>query len=698
MSSPIETDAAVRRVVPRVFGAFFGRFPRLTDIQVRAVPAIVTGDDVLICAPTGTGKTEAYVSPVVERLLTDSLAGEHPSGERSLTRRSSRERSSVEGGGGLRFVIVSPTRALANDLHRRLAPVFETLGVPFGRYTGEHKERYAGRMPDVAVTTPEALDSMLSRRPGVLATVAAIALDEIHVLDGTARGDQLRVLLHRLEGVADRPPQRLAASATVPDPHTLAARYLRAPRVVASPGGRPIRARAFTGRGVGDMARHVDVLAEGGCRKVLVFCNSRRDVEELAFGLRGATRFAAAVHPHHGSLARAERERTERRFLEAPAAVAVATLTLELGIDIGSVDYVLLSGPPSSVSSLLQRIGRGGRRSEGPARAGYAFTDEAERMLFRALLGCAARGDLCADATDFRPSVLVQQAIVLAGGRGTVTAEDLRATLPDDVRAGLPVDAPEQILGAMVEHEMLEAPLAGRHVLAARTEAAYEMGRVHGNIDDDPNVQVVDRLTGDVIGEVARSRPGNRERVQLGGRSRRPVREIDGRLLTDASGAEGPARFRPRSAPALTFAFGRAFASDLGVAPDELVQGRLGTRTVLLHGLGALGGLFLSERVKASVGKDAVLGTTPMVLVLSVPLTEMPRPSEADVVRHVRAHEKRLARVLGMGPYHRKLPVELRLASVRRCSPLDAVASFLRDARLTIRPPSEDVPLFWSGL
>src|SRR5690606_26195628 len=152
--------------------AFLGRFPRATEVQELAIPHVLVGRDVLISAPTASGKTEAYAAPAVERI--------------GATRQ-----------GSPALLLVSPTRALANDLKRRLeGPLFD-VKVPFGRYTGEHKERVDGALPEVVVTTPEALDSLLARRAKLLSGVRTVVLDEIHVLDGSGRGDQLRVLLQR---------------------------------------------------------------------------------------------------------------------------------------------------------------------------------------------------------------------------------------------------------------------------------------------------------------------------------------------------------------------------------------------------------------------------------------------------------------------------------------------------------------------
>ncbi|MBI4880451.1 MAG: DEAD/DEAH box helicase, partial [Planctomycetes bacterium] len=199
--------APVRDLLPRTLNAFFGRFANFTSVQEQAIPALLGGRDALLCAPTASGKTEAYAAPLVERMLG---APRCP----------------------YRILFISPTRALANDLKRRLEERMAQLGVAFGRHTGEHKERVEGHPPEVAVMTPESLDSLLARRAAALAGVISVVLDEVHVLDGTPRGDHARLLLHRLDQCAAARPQRVAASATVDRPAEVAGRYLREALVV----------------------------------------------------------------------------------------------------------------------------------------------------------------------------------------------------------------------------------------------------------------------------------------------------------------------------------------------------------------------------------------------------------------------------------------------------------------------------------
>lgn len=648
--------ALTRSELPRSFGAFFGRFARPTPIQERAAPLLLEGKNVLVIAPTATGKTEAYAAPLAERFLGNPL----------------RTRS-------VHTIFVAPTRALTNDLYRRLAPPMAALDIDFGRYTGEHKESSSGALPSFVVTTPEALDSLVSRRPEALASTRAVVVDELHILDGTPRGDQLRIVLHRLTGLARPDLQLAAASATVADPAALAARYLgKAEVVMELAGQRTIRARRFFGRDPKQVATHLEELARAGFRKILVFVNARQTVEALAAHLAKASPFRGAVFPHHGSLARAVRLRTEQRFLEAPAAVAVATLTLELGIDIGSVDYVLLCGVPPSVSSLLQRIGRGNRRS-GQIRVGYASAHVFEDLLYRLMFERGVAGDLCAPGYAFRSSVLVQQALGIAGAEHFVTVERLQTILPETLRPSFPAPRLRAILDTLVERNLLEPPRHGRYVLADKAERWYEVGLLHSNIDDPGGLVVEDRLTGEQIGTVAYDYDEG-ELLHLGGQERRIQARIEDRLLTDFVPRAEPGRFPVVSIPPVSFALARAVAAKFGAADDEMLLMHLGDLTVLLHGLGTCGG-FLLQKLLGVKG-----WLSPYALGSTQELSALPRPTVEDLRAEVTRWLKNLERTLAMGPYQKYLPHEERVRCVCEALELEALAQFLSKARLRVVP------------
>ncbi len=651
---------SLRALLPRTFTAFFHRFPRPTPVQGEGIEPILEGENVLLCAPTASGKTEAYAAPLAERLL----AG---------------------GWGPMSLLVVSPTRALANDLKRRLEGPMLQAGVSLGRYTGEHKEKRGGTFPRAVVTTPEALDSLLARRPQVLEGLRALVLDEIHVLDGTSRGDQVRLLLERLRRLREEGFQRVGASATVHDPEGLAARYGFADRLVLAPGKRRIRARAFQGVTPFDTISHLDILAKAGFRKILAFCNSRNAVETFASALRGKSRFKDKVFAHHGSLAKGERERTERLFLESPAGVCFATLTLELGIDIGTVDYVLLLEPPPSVSNLLQRIGRGSRRA-GDTRVGYAFADEGQRVLFRTLLELASRGDLAEDPYAFRPGAILQQALVLAGSEGHVEASMLEEILPPSLRAELGGVSPGEILEKAGEAGLLEKAGAGRYVLTEKTDRLYRKGRLHSNFSPDRSIPVIDRLTGDEVGRMAPGEGPGREDIRLGGRGRRFVGEREGRILTDLGGRDQKARFLSRPGPFTSLAFARALAERLGAGKETLLQARGRAGWILVHGLGSAGGDLLAWLLARALGRSEVGEPTAFTLPLKGPLEKLPLPGAKEIALFVRDREQRLTAHLGMGPYQVHLPTELRRRAVQAAANLDGLARFLARASLETLP------------
>jgi ATP-dependent Lhr-like helicase len=643
----------LRRLLPRSWAAFLGRFPRPSPIQCDAIPRILEGGDVLITAPTASGKTEAFATPAVELILA---------GER----------------GSCRVVVVSPTRALANDLSRRLESRFDEVGVSFGRYTGEHKKLLDGRLPELTITTPESLDSLLARRPAALARVRMVVLDEIHVVDGSPRGDQIRVLLHRLERAARHRPQRIAVSATVDDPVTTASSYLVDAAIVQSGTPRRVHAKAFHGHGAVAMAKHLRTLADGGFRKILVFTNRRYAVELYSTRLKGHCVFDQNVFPHHGSLSRSSRERTERRFLEAPAAVAFATMTLELGIDIGSVDYVLLAERPPDVASLLQRLGRGGRRGDS-SRVGYVLRDGADEIVYPVLFAHGIRGRLLEAPYAFRPGVLVQQALVIAGAEGWIDAARLENAVPAAIWKDLAPTKPEEILGNLERSGLLEASKGRRWVLSETSENKYERGVLHSNIQDDLTDDVVDRLTGEIIGKVEAA---DHMDFDLGGGGRKPILHRQGRLLTDATRPGGIAVFAPRGSPCCSLDQGRAVVERSGVGKDEIGWLPSETSTIILHGLGTVGSLFLTKALGETHGQGYVESASPYALRVVGRLTELPERTPAAIESFAKKWSKKLAKLCGMGPWHRQLPESLQARAVRRAADLARLGKFLETARL----------------
>jgi ATP-dependent Lhr-like helicase len=343
----------------------------LRPLQEEAVRPLLDGHDALLLAPTAGGKTEAAVFPLLSRMAHEEWTG-----------------TSV--------LYVCPLKALLNNLLPRLETYTGWLGrrtaLWHGDVTSARRRAILRDRPDVLLTTPESLEAMLVSvnvdHRLFFADVCAVVVDEVHAFAGDDRGWHLLAVLERLARVAGRDLQRVGLSATVGNPSELSlwlqgssagARPARviAPDVAvateplsvsgplsASDTSRTEVAPAPAGEveldyvgSVGNAAKVIASLHQGDKR--LVFCDSKRLVEELGQALRerGVTTFLS-----HASLSADERRRSEQAFTEARDCVIVATSTLELGIDVGDLDYVIQINAPTSVASFLQRLGRTGRR------------------------------------------------------------------------------------------------------------------------------------------------------------------------------------------------------------------------------------------------------------------------------------------------------------------------------------------------
>src|SRR5580658_375974 len=335
-----------------------------TEIQRLALPVLATGSDALLISPTGTGKTEAALLPLLSRRLAD------PSPPISL-------------------LYVTPLRALNRDLEHRLVTLVRDVGltaaVRHGDTTTSARLAQSRSPADLLLTTPETLQILLvgKRLREGLRNVQTVVVDEIHELVGSDRGAQLSLTLERLDAWTQRKIRRIGLSATVgnpdevarflsPSPRSIEVRTARGPRDLVLTARRPVEGlEALSPELVRDLKADETLL--GGLRAVeqevrahrttLVFVNTRPTAEGLAARLnRLAPDLAIAVH--HGSLSREVREEAEQAFREGRLRALVATSSLELGIDIGVIDHVVQFGSPHQVGRLLQRVGRSGHRSD----------------------------------------------------------------------------------------------------------------------------------------------------------------------------------------------------------------------------------------------------------------------------------------------------------------------------------------------
>jgi ATP-dependent Lhr-like helicase len=336
-----------------------------TPPQVEAIPLIAQGDNVLIISPTGSGKTEAALLPLIDKMIRDS------------------------GRQGISLIYITPLRALNRDLLKRLQIWSNKLGfsveVRHGDTPAKDRRRMAVKPPDLLITTPETLQAMLPgrRMREHMRHVRSVIVDEIHELAGNRRGVQLTVGLERLKEINVKGFQRVGLSATVGNPEEIA-QFLggnQPVKIVQIPLNKSTRYKVEyppPGEEDRELARRLYTTPEAAARltlvddlveahdSTLIFVNSRVNAEMLGSKFNMMDR---KIMVHHGSLPREERVRAEEAFKTGEIKGLICTSTLELGIDIGSVDLVVQYMSPRQVSSLVQRVGRSGhtltRTSQG---------------------------------------------------------------------------------------------------------------------------------------------------------------------------------------------------------------------------------------------------------------------------------------------------------------------------------------------
>ena len=338
----------------------------LTPVQERAIPRIMSGVHVLISAPTGTGKTEAALFPIYSELLHEKEAK------------------------GVRVLYITPLRALNRDIYRRMAAIASELGISVAIRHGDtpKRQRYLISLqpPLMLITTPETLQFLLvgKRIRESLKNVKWVVIDEVHELIDSKRGVQLFTALERLHEISNHRIQRIALSATVGDLDYTARIVSGGKRVeiieVRSEKKISIDIRYIKSREDKQFKKCVELISRvvDAHRNILIFTNTRDMAEALAAELINLGRNDIAVH--HGSLSREERLKTESDFKNGRIKTVVCTSSLELGIDIGTVDLVIQYGSPRQAVRLAQRVGRSGHR-EGELSKGLILINNKDDLL-----------------------------------------------------------------------------------------------------------------------------------------------------------------------------------------------------------------------------------------------------------------------------------------------------------------------------
>lgn len=376
------------------------KWERLRDIQAEAIRAILdTQDHILISSGTATGKTEAALLPIITDLHHNPP-------------------------GSIGVLYIGPLKALINDQFERLTDLLEESDIPVQSWHGDvaqaKKTRFLRRAQGILQITPESLEAMLINRHHELTRLFAdlryVILDEVHALIASDRGRQVMCQLERLARLQQRPARRIGLSATIGEPH-LTMDWLRgnseptaqliqssrgvtaeigleyflmpkdeADKIIEYDNSIPVEAPADEANRRPELIveasayyEHLhDMTQRKGVNKTLIFANARADTEDIIVNMRQQSetkRQPSFYHVHHGSISAPLREAAEAAMKDDNhRACTAATVTLELGIDLGQLDQVLQVNSTHSVSSFVQRLGRSGRRG-GPSRLFFYSTE-----------------------------------------------------------------------------------------------------------------------------------------------------------------------------------------------------------------------------------------------------------------------------------------------------------------------------------
>jgi ATP-dependent Lhr-like helicase len=562
---------------PLVQEWFVRKFGTPTEPQEQGWPHILAGRTTLISAPTGSGKTLAAFLACIDRLVCKALSGDL------------HDRTEV--------LYISPLKALGNDIQKNLeVPLGEILQMAGERgllmpeirtavRTGDtlmHERRaMLKRPPHILVTTPESLYILLTaeKSRAILRDVETVIVDEIHAVADDKRGAHLTLSLERLETLSHRPPVRIGLSATQ-KPIEEVAHFLRG-------NGRPDPVIVNIGH-----KRQLDIAVEVPAsqlgpittnemwdevydrvaelvhqnRSTLVFVNTRRLVERVAHNL--AERVGEEnVAAHHGSLSRRLRLAAEKKLKEGQIKVLVATASLELGIDIGTVDLVIQISSPRAIAVALQRVGRSGHW-RGAVSKGRLFATTRDDLLECAALVRAIRlGDLDRLMIPDAPLDILAQQIVATCATEECDEDELFNLL----RRAYPYrQLSREVFQAIVE--MLSEGIAARRgrygaylhhdrvnsKLRARRGSRFAAITSGGAIPETALYTVVAEPEGTVVGTLDEdfAVESNRDDIVLLGNTSWRIRRIESKsgrvLVEDAHGAPPTLPFWLGEAPART--------------------------------------------------------------------------------------------------------------------------------------------------
>ena len=392
-----------------------------TPVQQVTQDEISTGGDRLIVAPTGSGKTMAAMLPLLDRCLNEKWEG-------------------------MSILYITPLRALNRDVDRRLEEITNSVGLRLGLRHGDttqsERNKQVRKPPNVMITTPETFQIMFtgSKLRELLRSVRAVVIDELHDMADGERGWQLSVGISRLESFIGREVQKIGLSATIGNPKQVA-KWLskKADSIIAvAPRSTELSVDAVIQMPedeIGSLELAISPRAHATLRGLaeiiskkspcLIFVNSRNSAETVSQRL-SAIAPDLSIGVHHGSLARDTRTQMENDLREGNLQGLVCTSSLELGIDVGSVNHIVQIRSPRSVDRMLQRVGRADHRLGGIGR-GNLLSWESDDLFESAVIARKAiAGEIEPVEWRNRPlSVAANQIVMMIHSHGALSIDDV---------------------------------------------------------------------------------------------------------------------------------------------------------------------------------------------------------------------------------------------------------------------------------
>ena len=559
---------------PAVAAWFDDRFEEPSDIQKRAWPVIKQRQNTLIAAPTGSGKTLAAFLSSIDDLVRQGQYGTLPE--------------------GTQIVYVSPLKALSNDIHANLqvplkgikailkergrpdAPI--RVAVRTGDTPTSERAAMTKHPPHILVTTPESLYLLLTSAGGrrILPNVHTLIIDEIHALVGNKRGSHLALSVERLERLTSGPLTRIGISATQKPIDRIAhfltgAGYAKGKgcKVLNTGHRRKLELKIEVPRSPLGAVMSNEVWEEVyerleelilRHRTTLVFVTTRSMSERLARHL--SDRLGAEnVTSHHGSMSKEHRHDAEQRLKAGALKALVATASLELGIDIGSVDLVCQIGSPKAIATLIQRVGRSGHTITGTPKGRLFPLTRDELVEAAAIMDSVRRGELDRIIIPEQPLDVLAQQIIAEVGNRDFQEDDLyhlvRRAYPYRNLAREEFDGVVAMLAegytprrgrkhAYIQRDLMHGAVKGRR--GARINALMSGGTIPDQFDYDVIMEPTETFIGTLNEDFAIESTAG-DIVQLGNNSWRILRVEKGKIrVEDAQGMP----------PTMPFWFGEA--------------------------------------------------------------------------------------------------------------------------------------------